>query len=122
MEKHGWISTVLKILVVILAWIGIIALFERCESNSKKKTPVVVKDNVSNSRYIVVDDSCTAHLPECITLRIKYHGGARIKYIDTIDLYREYIEWFCPVCIKEKEFQHIQRLMNVKNKKSIPGF
>ena len=122
MEKHRWVFTLLNILAAIAIWVAIIVLNERCDDRkSQKERDIKITDKIFNSRYILIDDSSCVHLPDCPTIRVRYHEGVRVKYIDTVDIRRENIEWFCPICIKEKEYEHIKRLMQ-KRKITIEEF
>lgn len=122
MKKRSVILSILNILAAIAIWIGVIVLTERCNDKTSRISNKKYPDGLSNSRYILIDDSSCVHLQNCPSIKVRYHQGARVRYVDTADVYKETLEWFCPICIKQKEYEHIQHLLYVKNKKSIPGF
>lgn len=92
------------IAVVVILLVAVVAIAVR-----KPKKPVV-EDRVSKSNYIIVDDSCCAHLTGCIMM-LPVDGVQRVHYIDTAQLHRSDFEWYCPKCIKEKEYAHIQAII-----------
>lgn len=64
------------------------------------------------SRYVMIDDSCCAHIPKCPSIRFRYEGGARVKYMDTLDVSKDDFEWFCPICIGEEEYSHLKSIID----------
>lgn len=77
-----------------------------------KKAATDTEDKVLKSRYIMIDDSCCVHTPGCIIVR--YKANVRVRYVDTVNVYKEDLEWFCPTCIGVREYEHLMRLKEVK--------
>lgn len=110
----------MKMMLKIMATVVVFALIIMVIGNLLYKPKVKpVKDKVYASQYLMIDDSCRVHIPSCVM--IKYKENLKVRYVDTTDVYKEQIEWFCPTCIGVKEYDHIKRLMR-KTKKTIEGF
>ena len=107
---------------VLMLFIGLVLGFLLALVIRPKKSQST--DKVGESRYLMIDDSCCIHLPGCYSL-IPIEKEAKIHYVDTSKVYKEDIDWFCPKCIKEKEFEHIQRILERNGRKAkipIEGF
>ena len=101
-------KVILRILEVAVVLVAIIIVIESIKNRPR---PQVIHDDVDKSNYVMLDDSCCLHLPGCMSLKYSLENRVMVKYIDTTDVRKENIQWFCPVCIRTNEYKHIQAIL-----------